>query len=145
MSIFGWGAHSPRSTATKATPARRVAVEPTSESGWQRLREQARPQDMVLSPLTKAWCDSLSPRHRPTQLCALYPRVANRLALCWNDPALVSRVLDDLVLGRRRQRTGFPPAVSQELVTLRLLRSATATPSGFAPLWDASGMAITDR
>lgn len=145
MSVFGWGARSAQSAATKVAPASREAVEPTSESGWQRLRDQSRPQDLVLSPLAKAWCDSLSHDHRPTQLCTLYPRVANRLALCWNDPALVSRVLDDLVLGRRRRRTGFPPAVSQELMRLRLLRSATAAPSGFVPLWDASGMAITDR
>lgn len=145
MSIFGRGAHNTRSATTKAVPARRAAEEPTSESGWQRLREESRPQDLVLSPLAKTWCDSLSPEHRPTQLCALYPRLANRLALCWNDPALVSRVLDDLVLGRRRGRTGFPPAVSQELVNLRLLRSTTSAPSGFVPMWDASGMAITDR
>lgn len=145
MSIFGWGARSPRSAVNKAAPARREAVEPTSEAGWQRLREPSRPKDLVLSPLTQAWCDSLSHEHRPTQLCALYPRVANRLALCWNDPVLVARVLNDLVLGQRRQRTGFPPAVSQELMRLRLLRSATAAPSNFAPLWDASGMAITDR
>ena len=145
MSIFGWGVRGARSAATKSAPVRRAAQEPTSESGWQRLRGQLRPQDLVLSPLTKTWCESLSPRHRPTQLCALYPRVANRLALCWNDPALVSRVLDDLVLGRRLSRRGFPPAVSQELVNLRLVRSSAAAPSGFSPLWDVSGMAITDR
>lgn len=124
-------------------------AEPTTESGWQRLRTQPRPCDQALSPLATAWCNSLHPRHRPTQLCALFPRLANRLALCWDDAALASRVLDDLVLDKRRHRAGFPPEVSQELIRLRLLRpsrsgNSTGT-SDFTPLWDASGMASCDR
>jgi hypothetical protein len=145
MSFFGWGARNARSAAAKTSAARRPAAEPTTEVGWQRLREQPRPQDLVLSPLAKTWCDSQHPQHRPARLCALFPRVANRLALCWNDPVLVSRVLDDLVVDRRRNRAGFPPEVSQELIGLRLLRPSRASNSGFAPLWDASGMASCDR
>ncbi len=145
MSFFGWGARNARSAAVKTSPARRQAAEPTTEAGWQRLREQPRPQDLVLSPLAKTWCESLHRRHQPTQLCALFPRLANRLALCWNDSALASRVLDDLVVDKRRNRTGFPPEVSQELIQLRLLRPSRAANSGFAPLWDASGMASCDR
>ena len=145
MSIFGWGARHDRSAATKTPPSRRPVAEPTTESGWQRLREQPRPQDLVLSSLARAWCDALSEHHRPEQLCALFPRVANRLALCWNDSALASRVLDDLVVDKRRHRAGFPPEVSQELIRLRLLRPARAGNSGFAPLWDASSMACCDR
>jgi hypothetical protein len=71
--------------------------------------------------------------------------VANRLALCWNDSALASRILDDLVVDKRRNRAGFPPEVSQELIQLRLLRPAPPGNSGFSPLWDASGMASCDR
>jgi hypothetical protein len=146
MSFFGWGARHARSADTKTPPARRPAAEPTTESGWQRLREHPRPYDQALSQLAMTWCDSLPQRHRPTQLCALFPRVANRLALCWNDASLVSRVLDDLVLDRRRNRAGFPPEVSQELIRLRLLRpSRHGDNSGFAPMWDASGMASCDR
>jgi hypothetical protein len=145
MSFFGWGMRNSRSAAAKTSIARRPAAQPTTEAGWQRLREQPRPQDLVLSPLAKTWCDSLHQRHQPTQLCALFPRVANRLALCWNDPELASRVLDDLVVDKRRNRAGFPPEVSQELIQLRLLRPPRAGNSGFAPLWDASGMASCDR
>ncbi len=145
MSFFGWGARNARSAATRTYPARRPTAEPTTESGWQRLREQPRPQDLVLSPLARTWCDGLSQHHRPEQLCARFPRVANRLALCWNDPELASRVLDDLVVDKRRNRAGFPPEVSQELIQLRLLRPPRAGNSGFAPLWDASSMACCDR
>ncbi len=92
------------------------------------------------------WRDSLQQQHRPTQLCALFPRVANRLALCWNDAVLASRVLDELVVDKRRNRAGFPREVSQELIRLRLLRpSRPGSTSGFASLWDSSGMASCDR
>ncbi len=145
MSIFGSGARKARSTATQSAPARRAVAETDNESDGQHLRERPRPQDLVLTRLATTWRDALPQQYRPTQLCELYPRVANRLALCWNDPALASRVLDDLMVDRRRNRSGFPPAVSRELVSLRLARSSTGGPSGFIPLWDASAMAITDR
>jgi hypothetical protein len=145
MSFFGWGARNARSAPARTFTARRPAAEPTTEAGWQRVREQPRPQDLVLSPLAKTWCESLHQQHQPTQLCALFPRVANRLALCWNDSALASRILDDLVVDKRRNRAGFPPEVSQELIQLRLLRPAPPGNSGFSPLWDASGMASCDR
>lgn len=145
MSFFGWSLRRSRSAAAQPSAARRPAAEPTTESGWQRLREPPRPQDLVLSTLAKRWCESLQQRYQPTQLCALFPRLANRLALCWNDEALASRVLDDLVVDKRRNRAGFPPAVSQELIRLRLLRPSRPGSSGFTPLWDASNMASCDR
>ncbi|OYT98384.1 MAG: hypothetical protein CFE40_10495 [Burkholderiales bacterium PBB1] len=145
MSFFGWGARGSRSAAAKSSPVRRPAAEPTTESGWQRLRTQPRPCDQSLSPLAATWRDALPAQHRPTQLCALFPRLANRLALCWDDPALASRVLDDLVIDKRRHRAGFPPEVSQELIRLRLLRPSRPGASDFSPLWDDSSMASCDR
>lgn len=146
MSFFGWGARNPPGPATRISPARRPAAEPTTESGKRALRGQPRAQDLVLSSQAASWCESLQPPNRPTQLCRLFPRVANRLALCWNDAALASRVLDDLAVDKRRNRAGFPPEVSQELMRLRLLRtSRPGCHSDYAPLWDASGMACCDR
>ncbi|MDL2336304.1 MAG: hypothetical protein QFE16_00535 [Pseudomonadota bacterium] len=146
MSLFGWFGRGGRSTEV-VHPAKMARPSPTprTESGWPRLREPPRPQDSALTEMARQWHNALQERHRPAQLCALYPRLANRLALCWGDPALASKVLDDLVVDRRRNRTGFPPAVSQELIRLRLLRPAPAAPSGFTPLWDASSMACGDR
>lgn len=146
MSFFGSWGRSPRTTAqTHRAETVRTLPTPTGESGWDCLREQPRPQDLVLSALAQKWCHSLQERQRPVQLCALFPRIANRLALCWDDPALVSKVLDELVVDRRRNRAGFPPAVSQELVNLRLLRPSSAGFSGFTPLWDSTSMASSDR
>lgn len=148
MSIFGsWGRSAP--VAARSSASQRPRATPTTESDWQRMRDVPRPQDTVLSSLARHWCDAMGQRDRPDQLCALYPRIANRLALCWDDPTLVSRVLGELVIDRRRSRAGFPPAVLQELMRLRLLRPSRAasnsSSSNFTPLWDASGMAIGDR
>ena len=97
------------------------------EVDWERVRQPLRPQDQVLSAITRRWQAALTDRHRPDHLCAMYPRVANRLALCWDDASLASKVLDELVVDKRRGRIGFPPAVSQELIQLRLLRPAPQT------------------
>lgn len=145
VGFFGWGERHSRSAATRTSASRLPVAEPTTESGWQRLREQPRPQDQVLSPLARTWCQALSQRHRPDQLCAQFPRIANRLALCWDDPVLASRLLDSLVMDRRRNRAGFPPGVSQELMQLRLLRTSRPGHSDFAPMWEARGMATCDR
>lgn len=58
---------------------------------------------------------------RPAQLCEQVPRVANRLALLWNDAGLTGHYLDDLLQPRRRGgRQGFALEVSDELAALQL-------------------------
>lgn len=146
MNLFGCFGRRGRSTpAPRSDEVGRPRPRPTPDSAGQRLREPPRPQDSMLSGMARQWRAALPVRNRPDHLCTLYPRVANRLALCWGDPALASKVLDDLVVDRRRGRAGFPPDVSQELIYLRLLRPVSSTPSNFAPLWDASSMACGDR
>jgi hypothetical protein len=109
------------------------------------MRQPLRPQDLVLSSMARCWQASLKERYRADHLCAHYPRLANRLALCWDDPVLATKVLDGLLVDRRRGRTGFPPAVMQELIRLRRLRPSQAIASSFSPLWDARSMATCDR
>lgn len=145
MSLFGWwGRSGPPSTVARTRTVPRPPSAP-SDADWARVRQPLRPQDLALSAQARRWQASLADRYRPDHLCAMYPRVANRLALCWDDASLSSKVLDDLVVDKRRGRAGFPPAVSQELIQLRLLRPAPARPSDFTPLWDPSQMACGDR
>lgn len=110
-----------------------------------RLRGSERQQDRVLSSWTEAWLRALPVPLRPSQLCTLYPRVANRLALCWTDPALTERLFDDLLMDRRGKRKGFPTPVAEELMRLRRYhehhRAVDASPS----LWEWRSMAISDR
>lgn len=76
------------------------------------------PQDGALSVLARAWAAQLPQALRPASLLQCFPRLANRLALCWADPALASMLLTELRTDRRGGRRGFPPSVAKELLSL---------------------------
>ncbi len=101
---------------------------------WQRLRRAPRDSDQALNGTARRWLRELPPRRRPLRLCALYPRVANRLAWCWRDPKLAAQALDDLLTDRRGGRRGFPPAVQRELQRLRDAL-ARGLPREASPWW----------
>lgn len=65
---------------------------------------------------------------RPHRLCQLYPRVANRLALCWPDWALTERLFEDLMIDKREGRQGFPREVAAELMRLRRFSAERVPP-----------------
>ena len=96
----------PRQSPLMAPEARRA---PPSES------------DRSLSRLVPRWLESLPAESRPNDLCANFPRIANRLALCWADPALAVRLLDEFFADKRGTRLGFPPKARAELMQLRQL------------------------
>ena len=83
------------------------------------MRSRPSPSDLTPSSLVPSWMDSLKPETRAHFLCVHFPRIANRLALCWPDPALTVRLLDDFLLDKRGTRLGFPSEASKELTTLR--------------------------
>lgn len=92
-------------------------------------RAPPNPSDMKPSPLVPRWMDSLPSEARAHYLCAHFPRIANRLALCWADPALTLRLLDDFLLDKRGTRRGFPSDALNELTRLRQLASRLLTQS----------------
>ena len=89
------------------------------QTDYHAMRTPPRPQDLALTALATAWLDELPAGVRPAALAAQYPRIVNRLALCWRDPALTRQVFDSLLLDRRERRRGFPAAVRDELLALR--------------------------
>ena len=89
-----------------------------------RQRSLPRAADGLLSPLARGWFEALAMRPRPEHLCARYPRVANRVALCWGDAQLTAKLFDDLLVDHRGGRKGFPPLV---LAELRLLNELNET------------------
>ena len=127
--LFGWeqepvadrsaGRASPNigATATSSTL--------TSQAALVSQRSPPTERDLVLSALVASWMDSFAPESRPHGLCAQFPRIANRLALCWPDPGLTKRLLDDLFTDKRGSRRGFPPDVLKELKQLRQLATQT--------------------
>jgi len=102
-----------------ARDARERAAQRAAARDPAALRQPPRAQDLVLSALAQAWVGSLASDERPAALVRQYPRIANRLALCWNDPALLERVFDDLLADRRGGRQGFAQDVQADLLRLR--------------------------
>jgi hypothetical protein len=121
LSAFGelssFGALDPVKVRAAASPARRALIAPEAS------RSPPSDVDRSLSALVPRWLESLSPDVMPRYLCTHFPRIANRLALCWADPALTVRLLDDFFLDKRGTRRGFPPDAMSELKKLRQVAS----------------------
>ena len=103
------------------------------------------PEATALSSVGQAWLDGLPSRLRPTCTAAAYPRIVNRLALCWRDPELVAKVFADLMVDRRGGRRGFPPAVAAELLALRDAQALEPVASRATRAWDLRTVATSDR
>jgi hypothetical protein len=122
---FGDGILAPNLRAAAANPGLNPAVAPARPSLAPpdtlliARRAPANPRDAKLSKLATNWCVRFDAEMRPVNLCRRYPRVANRLALCWEDSALTARIFQDLLVDRRGSRRGFPPEVQRELLALR--------------------------
>lgn len=117
LSLFRRSREPDAAVAARSRAAARSAVNGAQD--YRALRSPPRPQDLVLSSVARAWVEGLPARARPTALASQFPRIANRLALCWRDPALTLQVLDQLLLDRRGGRQGFPAAVREDLIALR--------------------------
>jgi hypothetical protein len=111
-------------------PQKEAARPAADESNpfWRLLRGPSRARDQILTPLAVDWADALPEGLKPLALCEGYPRVANRLALCWADPALTDLVLREMLNDKRRRRKGFPDAVRLELLNLHAASIELANP-----------------
>jgi hypothetical protein len=87
-------------------------------------RSPPNPKDTRVSKSALVWVENLPPQAIPFYLCEHFPRIVNRLALCWADPELAIRRLDDLLKDKRGGRQGFPPEALREIETLRELVAA---------------------
>jgi len=112
-------------------------------SSDERDREEPRDIDRRLTARAIEWIATLPPRVRPDALATEFPRLTNRLALCWSDPELRFQVLDSLLVDRRGGRGGFPPDVLRDLLKLhewhddeRRSASAAAAPGSNVRLFD---------
>lgn len=128
--IFGWDSE-PKTerksitgtadAATDRSPAK--GAPPDNQTDWAARRQPPNERDQSLSFVAVAWEQTFAPGDRPANLCVLYPRVANRLALCWPDAGLTLTLLESLLVDKRGKRQGFPAPVKEELVRLRGLRA----------------------
>jgi hypothetical protein len=114
------GAFDPTVSAAAQAARKRPLMAP------QAMRSAPTDSDRTLSRLVPRWLEMLPPESRPDYLCAHFPRIANRLALCWLDPALSVQLLDDFLRDKRGARRGFPPEALAELKRLRQIATQRA-------------------
>lgn len=100
------------------TGAPRSKPDSTLEAEWEAVerkkRSRAEPTSIAL-PRTLAWADTLPVEVQPTTLILRYGRIANLLALDWNDARAIAADFDQLLIDRRGNRKGFPPIILSEL------------------------------
>jgi hypothetical protein len=91
----------------------------TSQDGeaWGRHR-RARPAEVLL-PVAIKRLRALPTHLRPLALAAQFPRVANLIALHWEDEGACRAYFDSLLIDQRGGRQGFPAAVRADLANLR--------------------------
>lgn len=133
---FAWQSESAAQRRSAATPGDTSLRQPegqdlstqgyrratSTSADWHAARAPVSPQENTLSSLAQTWRDSFPPATRPTQLCMRYPRIANRMALCWPDKTLTLQLFQSLQRNQRVGRQGFPAPVSSELERLYLSR-----------------------
>ena len=99
--------------------------EPVGPEGSFEFTRQRRASPVAFLLLnTQEWLDALPRRVQPYALCKLYPRIANRIAAKWADMEALSAYFDELLVARRRGRSGFPLEVRNDLCVLREYHSA---------------------
>ena len=107
-----WSRHSDRSESSRDSVAT-----PDSSVDWSPVRKK-NPVNYML-PMTIRWLETLPQEVRPTALVTKYPRIANVLALEWNNAAACRAFFVELLVDHRGTRKGFPADVHRELTTLR--------------------------
>jgi len=80
--------------------------------------------------------DSLARKCPMSELSARFPRVLNRIAAAWSQPALAERYFVELLLDARGSRLGFPPEVLSELLALRSCNAFRIFPKQTDPWQD---------
>ncbi len=99
------------SAPTKPRSAPVVSPQPVEELA--RLRK-ADPANYLL-PTSLKWLKTLPDEARPVSLATRYARIVNTLAQQWNDPPACGAYFAALLVDRRGNRQGFPPAVQTDL------------------------------
>ena len=128
-----------REAAERAKARRAQKIDPAT------LRRPERRQDQELMEHAVLWANGLPSELRPNLLLESYPRVANRLALCWPDKRLTHHLFDDLLVDNRGGRRGFPPPVRTELLQLRRMFQKPILAGSMTPHWVQYSQATSDR
>jgi hypothetical protein len=117
MSIYRRSDRVPLSDVALSAAPRPAGVRSDTGEDWTK-RRAAQPANGLLKP-TIAWAAMLPPKAKPAALLTNFPRIANLLAVLWQDPNSLRAYLEDLLVDKRGNRQGFPLDVLRELLELR--------------------------
>ena len=92
-------------------------------------------RDATLLPLAVRWYAELPAEVRPELLAAMFPGITNKLALAWPEAPRARALLDELLIDRRGDRSGFPSRVFDELLRLHGLLDQTAFDTTLQDIW----------
>ena len=112
----------------KNVPEENISVQPVPRPALARSSELT---DEAIRLL-----DSLARKCPMSELPARFPRVLNRVAAVWSQPAHAERYFVELLLDSRGSRVGFPPEVLSELLALRICNAFRIFPKKTDPWHD---------
>ncbi len=92
---------------------------PSSGADLRRLHAAPGGSGDDLSAAARRWLRRLPGGRRPLHLCRQHPRLANRIAWCWDDAEMTAQVLDDALADRRSDVALPGTAAARELARLR--------------------------
>jgi hypothetical protein len=103
-------------------PTMTTADDPKSakrEEQFKHLRRAPEKDDCELNAQGQALLASIDLGYRPEALAQLFPRIVNRMAELWKQPAQIERYFEELLIDHRGNRNGFPLKVLIDLSTLK--------------------------
>ena len=117
MSIYRRTDRVPLNDLTIAAETRAPGAQSQNDAEWTK-RRTSEPANGLLRP-TVNWASVLPADACPKVLLAKFPRIANLIAVLWQDPNSLRRYIDDLLVDKRGNRQGFPQNILRELFALR--------------------------
>jgi len=97
------------------------------DEDWTPVR-RSRPADYLL-PMGERWLRGLPRDVLPASLVLNYPRIANLIAMQWDDRRACALYFEELLTDRRGGRRGFPQNVERDLARLRNYWYSRGAPS----------------
>ena len=114
--------------ASTASAEEGAAKAPLPEDFYIRQRRE-QPINVPL-PQTLEWIASLPRDIQPHTLLGRFPRIANAIALTWNEAVTCKAVMNKLLIDTRGNRQGFPKEIRRELLALAAFREPAAVAEG---------------
>jgi hypothetical protein len=113
-----------------------------SNSSWVWRRRPTRHTDQTLIVDAERWLASLPDDAQALAVAARFPRIVNNIVARLPYPRELADYMDELLVDRRGNRSGFPIAVMTDLIRLNSLFLKTGRYPSMAPAIDRRPMGV---